>query len=262
LNAILEPGGITPVYQPICAVSEGKTTLAGFECLSRGPKGTNFESAQVLFEYVRLKREETLVDRACIMAALMNAPKDESVRLSVNGHASTVGRDASFVPFLCDLAERAGIPCARLTLEIVEHAPPWDGARFSAALDQLRERGIRIALDDVGLGQSNFKMILDARPDYLKIDKYFVELCDSDTHRQAVIDSVARLASHFGAEVVAEGVERVEVRDALLRYGVRLMQGYLYSKPLSAQDAALLVAGRPLAGGHHEAPSPLALGLV
>ncbi|HEX8616303.1 MAG TPA: hypothetical protein VF911_01845, partial [Thermoanaerobaculia bacterium] len=65
LNTILEPGGISSVYQPIMHV-DGETRLTGFECLSRGPKGTNFESAKVMFEYVRLKREETLVDRACV----------------------------------------------------------------------------------------------------------------------------------------------------------------------------------------------------
>jgi EAL domain-containing protein (putative c-di-GMP-specific phosphodiesterase class I) len=243
LNQILEPGGITPVYQPICLAAGDEMRLVGFECLSRGPKGTNFESANVLFEYVRLKREETLVDRACISAALLNAPNHDSVRLSVNVHASTLGRDHEFVNFLSDTASRAGIPCTRLTVEIVEHAPPWDGISFAEALESLRAKGIRIALDDVGLGQSNFKMMLDVCPDYLKIDKYFVELCDSDRHRQAVIEALVRLGSHFGADIVAEGVERIEVRDALWRYGVRLMQGYLYGAPMSIDDASRLVRG-------------------
>ena len=254
LNTILEPGGIMPMYQPICSAVDGDVRIVGFECLSRGPKGTNFESAKVLFDYVRLKREETLVDRACVTAALMNAPNRESVRLSVNVHASTLGRDHDFVDFLCDLATRAGIPATRLTVEIVEHAPPWDGIGFAAALDGLRAKGIRIALDDVGLGQSNFRMILDVCADYLKLDKYFVESCDTDRNRQAVIEALVRLASHFNAEVVAEGVERIEERDTLWRSGVRLMQGYLYSKPLTAEEASRLVAGHT---GHHEAsPAP------
>ena len=245
------------MYQPICSVVDDETHLAGFECLSRGPKGTNFESAKVLFDYVRLKREETLVDRACVSTALLNAPKHESVRLSVNVHASTLGRDYDFVTFLSDLAARVGIPTTRLTVEIVEHAPPWDGIGFAAALERLREKNIRIALDDVGLGQSNFKMILDVCPDYLKLDKYFVEHCDTDRNRQAVIDSLVRLASHFGAEIVAEGVERIEERDTLWRYGVRLMQGNLYSLPLPASEALRLVGG-----GHKEAPSPLPLRVI
>ncbi len=236
LNTILEPGGITPVYQPIMQV-DGEPRLAGFECLSRGPKGTNFESAKVLFEYVRLKREETLVDRACIATALANAPKHDSLQLTVNVHASTLARDRDFTDFLCTTAYANGIVCERLTVEIIEHAPPWDSIGFAAALDRLRERGMRISLDDVGLGQSNFKMILDVRPHFLKLDRYFVDACEADPNRQAVIEAVANLASHFDAQVIAEGVDREEAAATLLRYGVKFMQGYLFSEALEKEDA-------------------------
>src|SRR5207247_3075652 len=67
--------------------------LYGFECLTRGPRGTNFESPDVLFDYVRLKRQEIVVDRACIAAGLRNLPHlDGQVRISINVHASTLGR--------------------------------------------------------------------------------------------------------------------------------------------------------------------------
>jgi EAL domain-containing protein (putative c-di-GMP-specific phosphodiesterase class I) len=238
LDAILEPGGITTLYQPIMDVNpDGSLAVAGFECLTRGPKGTNFESAQVLFEYVRLKREETLVDRACIAAALAHAPKKDGLHLAVNVHASTLARDNDFTSFICQTAGSNGIACGQVTVEIVEHAPPWDSIGFAAALDRLRDSGMRIALDDVGLGQSNFKMILDVCPNYLKLDRYFVDSCDTDKNRQAVIASVAGLASHFGAEMIAEGVERPEVTEVLHRYGVRYMQGYLYAKPLTSAEA-------------------------
>jgi EAL domain-containing protein (putative c-di-GMP-specific phosphodiesterase class I) len=245
LDAILEPGGITSVYQPIMRLDgDGGAApqLTGFECLSRGPKGTNFESANVLFEYVRLKREETLVDRACVTAALAGAPKHGVLHLTVNVHASTIGRDHEFPDFLCQTADANGIPCDRLIVEIVEHAPPWDSIGFTAALDRLRAGGMRISLDDVGLGQSNFKMILDVRPDFLKLDRYFVESCHTDRNRQAVISAVANLAVHFGAEVVAEGVESRAVADTLGQFGVRYMQGTLFAEPLSA-DAAGRFAG-------------------
>ena len=234
LNTILEPGGITSVYQPIMQVGDGAPRLAGFECLSRGPKGTNFESARVMFEYVRLKREETVVDRACVAAALASAPKSD---LTVNVHASTLQRDADFPDFLCATADANGLTCAQLTVEIVEHAPPWDSSTFAAALDRLRSSGLRVSLDDVGLGQSNFKMILDVRPDYLKLDRYFVDECHLDANRRAVIECVANLAAHFGAQVIAEGVDSKEVAETLQRYGVRLMQGFLFAEPLSGEEA-------------------------
>ena len=233
LDAILQPGGITPVFQPICAVDNGRWTIAGFECLSRGPKGTHFESANVLFDYVRLKREETLVDRACITTALAAARTlPAEARLGVNVHASTLGRDPSFADFLRGAADANEIAFDRLTIEIVEHAPPWDGLGFLSMLDRLRDHGARIALDDVGLGQSNFKMLLDVRPDFMKIDRYFIEHCATDTNRQAVIEIVTRLAQHFSARVVTEGVEDEATVKALQLLGITLMQGFYFSKPL------------------------------
>lgn len=243
LDAILQPGGITPVFQPIYAVDGNGWSVASLECLSRGPKGTNFESANVLFDYVRLKREETLVDRACITTALAAArvlPSD--MHLGVNVHASTLGRDPSFADFLRGAAESNGITMSRLTVEIVEHAPPWDGLSFLSMLDRLRGLGALIALDDVGLGQSNFKMLLDARPDFMKIDRYFVEQCASDPNRQAVIEVVTRLAQRFGAQVVAEGVEDEVTMQALRQLGIRLMQGFYFSLPLEAHALAELFA--------------------
>jgi EAL domain-containing protein (putative c-di-GMP-specific phosphodiesterase class I) len=236
LNAILAPGAITSVYQPIMKL-ESAPTLQGFECLSRGPKGTNFESAKVMFEYVRLKHEETVVDRACVVAAIANAPKREAMQLTVNVHASTLVRDRGFTDFVCATAEEHGASCDLLTIEIVEHAPTWDSQALSAALDRLRDARMRISLDDIGLGQSNFKMILDVRPDFMKLDRYFVESCHEDRNRQAVIASVASLASHFGAELVAEGVDCAETAETLRGFGVRYMQGDWFAAPMSAEDA-------------------------
>ena len=237
LNRILQPGGITPVYQPVVRVYRGSVHTHGLECLSRGPIGSNFESAEVLFDYVRLKREESLVDRACISVALQNARFLPShLRLGLNVHASTLGRDHGFLKFLKKTTETAQIDPARLIIEIVEHAPPWDGVSFLSALDQLREFGAEIAVDDVGLGQSNFKMLLDVRPHYLKLDRYFVEGCASDSRRRSVISAIRQLAADSEAEVVAEGVSRPEDAEALQALGVTLMQGFMFSEPLTLEQ--------------------------
>lgn len=239
LNTILQPGGITPLYQPIVDVSNGQARVHGVECLSRGPKGTNFESAKVLFDYVRLKREESLVDRACITAALEESSSlPESLRMAVNVHASTLGRDVAFVPFLLAAAERHRVTMSRLTVEIVEHAPPWDTTTFLSAIAAIRAAGAKVAVDDVGLGQSNFKMLLDVEPDYLKLDRYFVEACANDSRRQAVISAVHQLAREFGAEVIAEGVEDEEALATLRGHGISLMQGFYFAPPMRASAVA------------------------
>lgn len=238
LHRILQPGGITPVYQPIVrATAEQVVETYGLECLSRGPAGTNFESADVLFEYVRLKREESLVDRACISVALHGAHALGDLPLGINVHASTLGRDHGFLAFLRKTADAAHINVARLTIEIVEHAPPWDGMSFLTALDELRAIGANIAVDDVGLGQSNFKMLLDVRPDYLKLDRYFVQGCSVDPRRRAVIAAICQLAADSDAELIAEGVEVPEDAATLQSLGVTLMQGFLYAAPMTLDVA-------------------------
>ena len=240
LNTILQPGGITPLFQPIMQVTNGHAVLHGVECLSRGPRGTNLESAKVLFDYVRLKREESLVDRACITAALEESSAlPPSVNLAVNVHASTLGRDLAFVPFLRATADRHHIAMSRLTVEIVEHAPPWDNTSFLSSLAAIRAAGARIAVDDVGLGQSNFKMLLDVEPDFLKLDRYFVDACSHDPKRQAVISAVNQLAREFGAQVIAEGVEDEESLATLRKHGISLMQGFYFARPMRAADVAL-----------------------
>lgn len=238
LNRILQPGAITPVYQPVLRVNGSAVQIEGVECLSRGPRGTNFESAEVLFEYVRLKREESLVDRACIAAAFRGASSlPSTLRLGVNVHASTLGRDHGFIAFLQATAAATGIALTRILIEIVEHAPPWDNISFQSSLEQLRQLGMTIALDDVGLGQSNFKMILDVRPDFLKLDRYFVHGCSNDGHRRAVIGALRQLGRDFNAEIVAEGVETAEDSNTLQGLGITLMQGFHFAHPLGA-DAA------------------------
>ena len=238
LNRILQPGGITPVYQPVFRAAGETIQMFGLECLSRGPGGTNFESADVLFEYVRRKREESLVDRACIAAALRGASAlPSSLRLFFNVHASTLGRDHGFIQFVETTAAATSIDLQRLTVDIIEHAPPWDGMSFRSAIEQLRRLGLQIALDDIGLGQSNFKMLLDVDPDYLKVDRFFVEGCSRDARRRSVISALQQLATDFGAELIAEGVATAEDAETLRAIGVTLMQGFQYAEPLTLDQA-------------------------
>ncbi len=249
LDTILEPGSLAPVFQPIFRVHGQDRVVHSLECLMRGPKGTSVERANILFAYVRLKRAEIAVDRACMRAALQEAARlPFEPRISVNVHASTLGRDAAFVSYLKDTAESCGISPRRLTVELIEHAPFWDAAGIWRAIDELRRFGMRLAVDDVGAGQSNYNMILDCCPDALKVDAYVVKGCHADKHRVAVLESVMTLAHKLGAQVVAEGIEEARDLEVLLRLGIHLIQGYMLARPMSAQalvESGVLWKGKP-----------------
>lgn len=234
-DSILEPGGLTTVFQPIFQIAGDRRSPFAFEALTRGPRGTNIERSDVLFEYVRRKRRENEIDLLSIEAALREARHLPGVpTLSLNVHAATLERDGSLAGRLAALSAEHGVPLERIVIEIVEHAPPWSGPQLLASLGELRGLGVRIALDDVGLGQSNFRMILDCHPDLLKIDRHFVAGAHADPHRRAVLESVADLAIRLGGRAVAEGIEDERDLAAVTAIGIDLVQGFLLCQPCSS----------------------------
>ncbi|HKV08450.1 MAG TPA: EAL domain-containing protein [Thermoanaerobaculia bacterium] len=248
-NQIVEPTGLTTSFQPIFEIGWGGRSVFALEALTRGPRGTNVERSDVLFEYVRRKRREAEIDRLAIAAALREARGFADVPgLSLNVHASTLEQDRLLPVWLAEQAQEYGIPCHRLIVEIVEHAPPWSGPAFLMSLDRLRGLGVRIALDDVGLGQSNFRMILDCQPDLLKIDRHFVDGAHSDAHRRAVLESIADLACRLGGRAVAEGIEDERDLDVVLSAGIDLVQGYLLCSPYPGKSLRKLDFMQDIAG--------------
>jgi EAL domain-containing protein (putative c-di-GMP-specific phosphodiesterase class I) len=242
LDQILEPGRLSVVFQPIFEVGAHEPQLFGLECLIRGPGGTNGARPAVLFEYVRRKRAEAVTDRACAAAALKEAGQLTVIpRLSINVHASTLARDPGFPAFLLEHAREESIPVERIVVEIVEHAPPLDVPGFRRCLADLREAGVSIALDDVGLGQSNYKMILDVRPDIYKLDRYLVAGALNDPYRQIILDSLARMVRRLEARAVAEGVEDSQELVAVESAGIDLVQGFIFARPMARE--ALLESG-------------------
>jgi len=237
LEEILGPDGLTVLVQPIIHLSSGERRLHGVECLSRGPKDTLFERPDVLFDYVRRKKAELAVDRKVILLALNACSRlPVAVHVSINVHASSLGRDPEFASHLQEQAGSVGLPMSRLTIEIVEHAPMWNKPQFLQTIGELQRLGVMIALDDVGAGQSNYHMILDAAPNYFKVDAFIVQALHSDPRRRAILASIVKLASELGSHVVAEGVETELDLAALSALGVTFMQGYLFSRPVTVEQ--------------------------
>jgi EAL domain-containing protein (putative c-di-GMP-specific phosphodiesterase class I) len=235
-DLILEPQGLTTVFQPIFEARGGTRRLYALEALTRGPRQTNIERSDILFEYVRRKHREPEVDLLAIASALRQVrglPGQPC--LSMNVHAVTLESEQRLPQWLADLATEYAVPLDSLIIEIVEHAPPWSGPHFLRNVDRLRDLGVRIALDDVGLGQSNFRMIVDCRPDLLKIDRHFVEGSHADPLRRAVLESISDLASRLGARAVAEGIEDERDLATVSAAGITLLQGYLLCRPCTTQ---------------------------
>jgi EAL domain-containing protein (putative c-di-GMP-specific phosphodiesterase class I) len=242
LDQLRVPGAIRVEFQPIMTVSlkSDRTCpaqLYAYEALARGPKGTSMERPDVLFEYARRKSVEAEIDLICIgevLSAAEELPGQPSI--SINLHGSTMTNVEHFAETFLALAGSHGIAPNRLMLEIVEHRAPWSMDILRTTLDELRAAGIRIALDDLGVAASNYRMIVDCRPDHLKIDRYIVHGCSADPYRLAVLRSIVTLAQSCAAIPIAEGVEEQRDLEVILDLGIDKVQGWLYgpSMPASA----------------------------
>src|SRR5688500_12171504 len=149
LDRVFAPGGITARFQPVVDVSRNPVACTYLEGLVRGPAGTNLERADVLFSYIRRRRESARMDRLCVAAVLDAAralPADVAVGFNVD--AATLTADAQFPEWVRTAAASRELALSRLVVEIVEHTWPWDLHTFHAATGALRDMGVRLALDD------------------------------------------------------------------------------------------------------------------
>jgi EAL domain-containing protein (putative c-di-GMP-specific phosphodiesterase class I) len=239
LKEILAAGGLTTLFQPIFEMGGNGLSVFALEALSRGPKGSNAERADILFEYVRRKGKEPEVDRACVISAFQaGAMIPAECAMSINVHVATLERDEEFPAFLSDICGAFGIPLSRLILEIVEQQMYTDPERFFRNVDRLRRAGVRIALDDIGLGYSNYRMLVEVRPDFFKIDRYFVTGSSEKPNARAAIESIVLLANRLGGRAIAEGIESESDLHAVLGLGVQLAQGYHLACPAPAPSGA------------------------
>ncbi|KRH99538.1 bifunctional diguanylate cyclase/phosphodiesterase [Curvibacter sp. PAE-UM] len=156
------------------------------------------------------------------------------MRISVN-----VSRRQLFTPtFTADLLEdldRLAIPVSVVDLEITESVAMEDAEHTEKRLAELTEAGFGIAIDDFGTGFSSLSQLHDMPASKIKIDISFVRRARTEQGSQ-LIQAVVKIASAFGLQTVAEGVETEDIAGVLAQQGVTLLQGYHFGKPMSAED--------------------------
>lgn len=237
LDRVLQPGALTVRFQPIYDVRPETPVAHSLECLIRGPHRSTLEAPDLLFEYARRKREEANVDRAAVATiAEAAATVHPESRLHVNVHASTLGRDTSFAAFMRRVFENRGVEMNRVVVEIVEHTDYVEEKAFLRSLSELRAAGCDIALDDVGSGRANFRMMLVCQPSLLKIDRVLVQGVATDPYRRAILGSLRKLADDFGIAIVVEGIEVQPDLDTVRGMGIEFAQGFLLARPMTSAE--------------------------
>ena len=195
-----------------------------------------------------LPMTEWVLESACRSLREWSDAGLPSLPLSVNLAASSLA-DVTLVGKLDALMQRFGLAPASLMLEMTETTLMSDAESGVALLERLRARGYGLSLDDFGTGYSSLSYLKRFPVDELKIDRSFVTDAALGGRDGALAAAIIALGRELGLQVVAEGVETPEQSAFLLRRGCRLQQGYLFSRPLTAQAfQSLLRAGSILPG--------------
>ena len=236
------------VFQPIYQFSPSGPQLHGFEALLRwnSPK-LGFVSPG---EFIPVAEESDIIisigawvlREACKFAVTAEHPEQGYPSISVNVSVRQLLHDG-FIEIVRATLQETSLPAEKLQLEITESLLMHDVATGVQRLNELRQMGIGVSLDDFGTGFSSLTYLQQLPISVLKLDKGFVETLGTttETNSQFMIFNLIRIAHHFGYRVVAEGVETLAQRDALVKGDCDYYQGYLFNKPLSP-DQALAVA--------------------
>lgn len=225
-------------YQPIVKVEEGIARVIGVEALLRWWQDGSLIPPDafipVLEESGQIVEVGAWVLRhACLQVMAWHAQGFDWLRCSVN-LSSRQMRNAGFASSVAHMLAETGFPPELLVLEITESLLMEDGPETLATLRELESLGIRIALDDFGTGFSSLGYLHRYPLHIIKIDKSFITKAPDDERLRAISRAIIGLGRGLSMDVIAEGIETLEQMDFLREEGCRYVQGYWFSRPLSA----------------------------
>lgn len=274
LDELIAEQAFTLHFQPIVDVSG--PTVIGHEALTRGPANSPLHSPLVLFDlaaqFGRLVQLERmlirLIARRFVELALPG-------RLFINLTADTLSRAIDDQAALRDDLGVIALAPNRVVIELTETRPILDLNAMRASLDLLKSLGFSIALDDLGEGFAGLRRWSELRPDFVKIDRHFIDGVAVDPLKLQFVRSISEMAASSGATVIAEGLEDEGDLRVLSRMGIALFQGYLLGRPQAnprgtlradlpmlldrlkqVRDRASLVAGSEWTGADLARPNP------
>lgn len=230
LSSILTQSDLHSLFQPIISVSERR--ILGYEALSRGPSNSPLHSPVALFAVARQAGRLSELEIACRESACRRFNEQQLPGLLFLNVSPESLLEAAHQPGrTLQLLQDFGIPPSQVVIELTEQTPTDDFQLLQTALHHYRAMGFSIALDDLGAGYSSLRLWSELRPDYVKIDRHFIDGIHQDALKREFVGSILQIAKASRAQVIAEGIELPEELTVLTEMGVDLVQGYLLCRP-------------------------------
>lgn len=230
LEEIIGQRKLQPVFQPIVDLETG--AILGYEGLIRGPSDSMLHSPMMLFEAAERCQMLLALDQACLRTCAERfAELSLPGLLFVNTSPETLLVQGQRPAAIFSFFSQIGLDSKRVILELTETRPNGGYLALREVTDRCRQGGLRIALDDLGEGFSNLRLWSELRPDFVKLDKHFVQNIHLDPLKEQFVRSMVDISRQSGALLVAEGIESPAELRTLCRLGVRYGQGYLLARP-------------------------------
>lgn len=248
LDSILVNADILTLFQPI--LDGHHQTILGHEALSRGPEHSPYHSAAALFNLAQACQRTVELEHLCLEQAIRQfmALQLEG-RLFVNLSATAIL--ALDIERLDAQLKRHGLPHERLVIELTEqYQNDMDSLRDVATA--LREVGISLALDDLGAAFSGLRRWLDLTPDFIKLDRYFIQSLHEDPVRRLFVGTLLELAHQLNTLFIVEGVETPQEWHVLQQLGIRYYQGYLLGRPQPVPTPIVWPQAHVTSTGHEQ----------
>lgn len=230
LESILAHGDLHSLFQPIVSLSERR--ILGYEALTRGPSNSPLHAPIALFSVARNAGRLSQLELASRKSACRRF-RDQGLdgKLFLNVSPESLLEPSHQPGRTLRLLQEFGIAPDRVVIELTEQAPIDDFQLLDTALHHYRAMGFSIALDDLGAGYSSLRLWSELRPDYVKIDRHFIDGIHQDAVKREFVGSILKMARASRAQVIAEGIELAEELATLIEMGVDLVQGYLLCRP-------------------------------
>jgi len=230
LSSILTQSGLHSLFQPIICLSERR--ILGYEALTRGPSNSPLHSPIALFAVARQAGRLSELEIACRQSACRRFNEQQLPgKLFLNVSPESLLEAAHQPGRTLQLLQDLGIAPSQVVIELTEQTPIDDFQLLQTALHHYRAMGFSIALDDLGAGYSSLRLWSELRPDYVKIDRHFINGIHQDALKREFVGSILQIAKASRAQVIAEGIELPEELAVLTEMGVDLVQGYLLGRP-------------------------------